>query len=401
LAYQEQNNKELMFQYGSICNRIMNYWQKNHGIKVVERKKSGKIKIGIVGEQIRNHSVWHAITKGWLLNIDPNKFEIHIFDLGDAYDDETKIAQQKAASFTKNESTLIDWANAIIKKEIEVLIYPEIGMHHLTLQLSNLRLSPLQIASWGHPETTGLPTIDYYLSAELFETATSENAYTENLIKLPNLGCYYSQPPIVAAQLDIKELGLDSKEPILLCPGVLFKYAPQYDWVLIDIVKRLEKCKLVFFNYQDDWAAIFKQRLKLLFDSSELAIDDYVIFLPWLELSKFYGLMKIADVFLDTIGFSGFNTAMQAIDCGLPIVTRDGEFMRGRLASGILKRMGMQELVANSEGEYINLTVKLVQDKQYKDAVKQKMIKMRNFLYDDLEPILALENFLISNCRGK
>jgi predicted O-linked N-acetylglucosamine transferase (SPINDLY family) len=59
--------------------------------------------------------------------------------------------------------------------------------------------------------------------------------------------------------------------------------------------------------------------------------------------------MKRADVFLDTIGFSGFNTAMQAAECALPIVTREGRFMRGRLASGMLRSMGMSDLVAADE----------------------------------------------------
>jgi len=59
-------------------------------------------------------------------------------------------------------------------------------------------------------------------------------------------------------------------------------------------------------------------------------------------------------VFLNTIGFSGFNTAIQANECALPIVTIEGKFMRGRLASGILKRISMGELVTKSEAEYIN-----------------------------------------------
>ena len=52
---------------------------------------------------------------------------------------------------------------------------------------------------------------------------------------------------------------------------------------------------------------------------------------------------------LDTLGFSGFNTAIQAVECGLPVVSREGEFMRGRLGSGILRRMGMEALVATSD----------------------------------------------------
>jgi predicted O-linked N-acetylglucosamine transferase (SPINDLY family) len=86
-----------------------------------------------------------------------------------------------------------------------------------------------------------------------------------------------------------------------------------------------------------------------------LNFTDYGVFIPWQPRPSFYGLMKRATVFLDTIGFSGFNTAMQAVDCGLPIVTREGRFMRGRLASGILKRIGLHELIAASDDDMSRL----------------------------------------------
>ena len=70
-------------------------------------------------------------------------------------------------------------------------------------------------------------------------------------------------------------------------------------------------------------------------------------FIPTLDRARFFGLMQRAHLMLDTLGFSGFNTAIQAIECGLPVVSREGEFMRGRLGSGILRRMGMDALVAD------------------------------------------------------
>jgi predicted O-linked N-acetylglucosamine transferase (SPINDLY family) len=99
---------------------------------------------------------------------------------------------------------------------------------------------------------------------------------------------------------------------------------------------------------------------------------------------------------MDTIGFSGFNTAMQAVDCALPIVTREGSFMRGRFASGILKRIELPELIADSDQSYIELVIRLVQDKLYHSQVVNKINEMRHVLYDDPEPIRALENFLLS-----
>ena len=400
LAYQELNNKEILSKYGHLCNRIMDRWQNLINLKHVEKKDSGKIRLGIVSDHIRNHSVWHAIIKGWLQNLDKNKFEVYIFHLGSVVDEETHLAQTLVTSFIEQQDSLLGWATAICEKSIDVLIYPEIGMHQMTTQLASLRLAPVQIASWGHPETSGLPTVDYYLSAELFESVDSSAAYTENLIRLPNLGCSYSPLSIVSSEFEVKQLGVESNTPILLCPGSPFKYAPQHDWILVEIVKKLGKCKLVFFNQQDSWTKILQGRLERVFQDAGLIFNDCIVFIPWLEADKFYGLMKSANVYLDTIGFSGFNTVMQAMDCALPVVSKQGNFMRGRLGSGILRRMGIPELIANSDEEYIELVVRIANDDSYRNQMSKKIINQRNILYNDIEPIRALERFILEKYRN-
>ena len=395
LAYQELNNKKLLNEYGQLCSHLMKDWQKLHNLRYELKTKDKKIKLGIVGEQIRNHSVWNAITKGLLFNLDPSKFEVHIFHLGSDADEDTYAARIKATSFNNNCSSLLGWAKAITEKNIDVLLYPEIGMDPLTTQLACLRLAPIQLASWGHPETTGLPTIDYYLSAELFENDSSQDAFTETLVKLPNLGCYYSRLPIVTAEFDFEAFGIDPNEPILICPGTPFKYAPQNDWILADIARHLDKGKLIFFDYQNNFTQILKLRLKKVFNEASLVLGDHVIFVPWLKPSEFYGLMKRADVYLDTIGFSGFNSAMQAVDCALPIVTRESNFMRGNFASGILKKMAIPELIAKTDMAYVELAIRLVQDGLYRNQIKNRIIQTRDILYDDIESIHAFENFLL------
>jgi protein O-GlcNAc transferase len=395
LAYQELNNKKLLHEYGQLCNRLMQDWQKLHNLQYDLKIEDKRIKLGVVGEQIRYHSVWNAITKGLVSNLDASKFEVHIFHLGSDVDEETCAARLKAASFNNNYSSLLDWAKAITEKKIDVLLYPEIGMDALTTQLACLRLAPIQLVSWGHPETTGLPTIDYYLSAELFENESSQDAYTETLVKLPNLGCYYSRLPIVIAKFDFEAFGIDPNEPILICPGTPYKYAPQNDWILADIARRLGKGKLIFFDYQTNFTQILKLRLKKVFNEANLALSDYVVFIPWQKPGEFYGLMKCADVYLDTIGFSGFNSAMQAVDCALPIVAKECNFMRGNFASGILKKMAIPELIAKTDNAYVELAVRLVQDSLYRNQIENRIIQTRDTLYDDIESIRAFENFLL------
>ena len=87
---------------------------------------------------------------------------------------------------------------------------------------------------------------------------------------------------------------------------------------------------------------------------------------------------------------------MQAVECRLPIVTREGRFMRGRLTSGILQRMGMRELIAETEDEYVNLAVRLAQDAEYRLNIRQRIENSRSILFDDIAPVRALEDFLVN-----
>jgi predicted O-linked N-acetylglucosamine transferase (SPINDLY family) len=162
----------------------------------------------------------------------------------------------------------------------------------------------------------------------------------------------------------------------------------------------LGACRLVFFELNPRGAReALIARLKAAFARAGLDYERYVSFVPPLVRPAFHGLMKRADVFLDTIGFSGFNTAMQAVECGLPIVAWEGRFMRGRFASGVVKRMKLDELVAKSEKEYIALAAKLAGDTAYREQIRARIVAARDVLYEDEAPIRALEEFMMSEIR--
>jgi predicted O-linked N-acetylglucosamine transferase (SPINDLY family) len=373
----------------------MEHWQQKEKKFFKPKNFNKPIKIGIVSKHIHQHSVWDAITRGWIENIDRNLFQLYFFYTGVKIDQETEFAKSIATGFISGIDDLSSWATAVIDAKIDVLLYPEIGMDPITVQLACLRLAPVQVGSWGHPETTGLPTIDYYLSADLLEPDNSEKYYTEQLIKLPNLGCFNKQALVTSIPIDLEKFKISADRPLFICPGVPFKYQPQHDHIFVEIAKRLEECQFLFFTHQKKkLTELFKERLNLHFLESGLNVDDYCIFLPWQPKASFYGLMNCANVFLDTIGFSGFNTAMQGIECGVPIVTREGRFMRGRLASGILKRIGLQELIAKNENDYINLVVKLASNQEYNQYIRNKLKENRHVLYSDFESIRGLEQFL-------
>jgi predicted O-linked N-acetylglucosamine transferase (SPINDLY family) len=85
---------------------------------------------------------------------------------------------------------------------------------------------------------------------------------------------------------------------------------------------------------------------------------------------------------------------MQAIECGLPVITMEGRFMRGRLASGLLRRLGMDDLIAESESDYVAKVVDFAQDDQRRKRVSEQIASRRDSLFGDVEAVRSLEDHL-------
>ena len=399
LAYQDECNADLLRGYGRLCARLMQAWPGGRQPAMPSAGTSGRIRVGVVSQYFRQHSIWNALVKGWFQQLDRERFELSAFCLGGTEDEQTRFARASAAQFVQGPTSLAQWADGIVAARPDVLIYPEIGMDPMSVKLASLRLAPLQVASWGHPETTGLPTIDCYLSADGLEPEGAQSNYTEELVALPHLGCFVQTedaPPAVR----LAEFGLDHSAPLLVCPGTPFKYAPEHDEIFVRIARELGRCRFLFFtHWTRDLSEQLQRRLASAFERGGLDAARHVQVLPWLTRPAFLGLMQRADAYLDTIGFSGFNTALQAIQCGLPVVALEGRFLRGRLASGILRRLGLNELVAKDADQYAALAVRLCRDSAYRAGLSERIAAARHILFEDVAPIRALEDFLTARTR--
>jgi predicted O-linked N-acetylglucosamine transferase (SPINDLY family) len=409
LAYQPFSNRELLSRYGALCAS----WMATLPTDVsgaggpfgagVAKQVGGKLRIGIASAHIHQHSVWNAITRGWVYNLDRTRFELYLFQLGFTTDEETDNAKRAVAHFEDRPKNLAAWVQAIRDRDLDVLIYPEIGMHPLTLQLACLRLAPVQAATWGHPETTGLPTMDLYISADAFEPVNASENYCEELVRLPNLGVYVEPLAPAISKLSLGSLKLPDNEPLLLCPGAPFKYSPLYDEVWVNIARHLRKRlftrssggRLVFFRSGSDMMdRMLESRLRAAFEKADVEFDARVSIIPMLDRTRFFGLMRQSALMLDTLGFSGFNTALQAIECDLPVLAFEGAFMRGRLASAIMRRLDLPELVATTTDDFVQKALDLAGDAGRRKKIRAKIIERRNVLFHDTAPVLALERCL-------
>jgi len=356
--------------------------------------KDSKIKIGYISTYLYSHTVGNLFI-GWLRNHNHHNFEVYSYYLNSRLDSKNQDFRRYSDVFHDLTDNLEATCEQITNDQLHLLVFLDIGMHPVTTQIAGLRLAPVQCLSWGHPITSGLPTIDYFLSSDLMEPENGKEHYSEKLIRLPNLGISYAKPIIPEDRKNRSDFQIANDAIVYLSCQSLFKYLPQYDYIFAAIAQRVPQAKFAFVGSQisDSITEKFPQRLKKAFASFGLNSEEYCLMLPRLNYTDYLNLNLVSDIFLDTFSWSGGNTTLEAIACNLPVVTCPGEFMRGRHSYGILKMLGVTETIAKDEAEYIEIAVRLGLDKQWRQSIIQQITQNHDRLYDDKTCVEALEAF--------
>ena len=104
-----------------------------------------------------------------------------------------------------------------------------------------------------------------------------------------------------------------------------------------------------------------KDKLLQKFQDRGVATEK-LVFIDWVDQKQYRYLLQRSYLMLDSLGFSGINTVLQALHARLPVVTERGEFLRSRLGSGVLDAVGMAHWVADTPASYISQVCELVQN---------------------------------------
>ncbi|QUS60870.1 tetratricopeptide repeat protein [Synechocystis sp. PCC 7338] len=401
LSYQSKNDVAIHQQYGDYVHNILKkarpqWCQPRQPHSLTEQRK---IRVGYISYRLEGLGLLYV---GWLKYCDKNNFEIYVYNIVDSPEDELsglkinfKLYSDKFYSIPRN----INWDDAckkITDDQLDILIFPDLGLDPIFNFLAYLRLAPIQCNSWAHPVTSGSPTIDYFLSSDLMEPVNGDEHYSETLIRLPNLA--FPLAPVDLPELDKKrsDFNLGDDRVIYACCQSLFKYLPQHDYIFPAIAQHCLSFQFVFVDPQHGEIVTqdFKKRLDKAFAELDLDYQQYCIFLPRLTGSDFLKLHQLVDIFLDGLSWSGGITTRQAIACGLPIVTCPGEFMRSRHSYGMLKMIDVTETIAQNPEEYIEIAVRLGTDNCWRQQIRDLMEKNKYKLFDDQECIKGLEQFL-------
>jgi protein O-GlcNAc transferase len=400
LPYQGQDDRALQALYGELVCAVM---AARYPLSPLPSLAPGeRIRVGIVSGFFRDHSNWKIPIKGWLTELDRDSFELLGYYTGKRQDAETAAARALCSRFVQGPLPLERWRETILADRPHVLIYPEIGIDPMAVGLAAQRLAPVQCNGWGQPVTSGMPTLDYFLSSDLMEPVDAQAHYTERLVRLPGLSIYYDEDretvPRAAARA---RFGVRPNSVAFWCGQSLPKFLPQHDDVFPRIAGQLEDCQFLFIRHRhgEHVNAVFVQRLQSAFAARGLRAEDHCILLPYMARSDFVASYAASDIFLDSILWSGCNTMLESLSHDLPIVSVAGPLMRGRHGYAILRQLGLSDLVCESVEDYCATAVRLARDPVWRESVRDCINKAKHRLYRDPAPVRALGGFLAEAVR--
>ncbi|MDR3514473.1 MAG: tetratricopeptide repeat protein [Azospirillaceae bacterium] len=396
LPYHGRDDRALQEQYGRLICRIMaaRYPQWCRPLDPPPRNPDGRLRIGLVSGWFCEHSVWKLPLGGWVAGLDRQRFQVTGYHTGPRHDARTAEAQARLDRFIAG-TDFEAMAAQIAADQPHVLLYPEIGMDPVALRLATLRLAPVQCNSLGQPVTSGLPTQDWFLSSDLMEPAGAGAHYSERLLRLPHIAVYYEGPVVAPSPIDLSVFGVKPDDVKFLCAQSLFKFLPAYDGVFPAIAARLPQARFLFIeSYGEAVTRAFRDRLERAFAAAGLHAADHVTILPQQPLPRYAGLNRQCDVFLDSIGWSGFNTTLESLAAALPVVTLPGPQMRARHSLAVLRMIGIDETIADDVDAYIAHAVALGHDRAIRAAVPARMQAQRHLVYRDGVTMAALNDFL-------
>jgi predicted O-linked N-acetylglucosamine transferase (SPINDLY family) len=293
----------------------------------------------------------------------------------------------------------MEWRNAhrvIAETEMDVLFYTDIGMEPYTYFLAYARLAPVQCTTWGHPVTSGIRNIDYYLSCEDFEPPDAEQHYSEKLVRLGSPPTYYERPQLPRNAKARADYPWDADKHLYFCPQTLFKFHPDFDEALGNILRRDQDGQVVLINSRHQhWLDLLLAR----FHRSIPDVVDRIVVLPFQSPEDYLNLLHKCDVILDTFHFVGGSSSLQALGLGTPIVTLPGQYQRGRFTFSYYKMMKYLECVANDPEDYVRIAVRLGTDPEYRRQVSEQIAARNNILYENISVVQEIEQFLVNVVR--
>ncbi|MEP6939197.1 MAG: tetratricopeptide repeat protein [Rudaea sp.] len=351
----------------------------------------GRRRIAVFSASLKAHSASRVWTDT-LFALDAQRFDLGAFYPGTWEDSVTARWRGRCSVFASGVRTIPAWSEALREFAPDIVVFLDIGLDRITQVVASLRHAPVQIATWGHPVTSGMASIDYFLSADACEPADGQAHYREALVRLPRLGTFLPLPQ--APEAEACGVGGDGALR-LLCLQSADKLHPRHDALFAAILKANPTARLdILCGKPARIAERLSERLAAAFARAGVDFATRCAVHARQSPPDYRRFVAAADLCLDALDFSGCLTSLDALWADVPIVTLPGALMRGRQTAAMLGLLGLDELVARDCDDYLHIATRAAQDGDWRRSLVRRIAAGKHRLYDDRSVVDALCRFL-------
>jgi predicted O-linked N-acetylglucosamine transferase (SPINDLY family) len=319
----------------------------------------GRIRVGYLSPDFRGHSVAFFI---WpvLNNHDRSRFKVICYSDVKAPDALTELLRAIPEYWSDTSSYSDERLAQLVEEDgIDILVDLAGQTPGNRLPLLAKRIAPVQVTYLGCPNTTGLSAIDYRITDSVQDLpGMTEAFHSEQLIRLPRT---------FFTQLTISGLPDVAPPPALSSGRVTFavftnfcKVRPMMLKLWARLLRQVKDSRLLLqARSLRDRAT---REATLDFFAREGVGSDRLDLREYVEFPQYSGMYRDVDIVLDTYPFNGHTTTCQALWMGVPVVTLAGQVSRSRMGASVLGTIGLSELVAASEDDYVRIAAELARD---------------------------------------
>lgn len=378
LAYHGCNDRALQLRFAALLERAAACFAP--ALAARPAAGSGR-RVGLLSSSWRECTAG-AYFSGWIDWLRAAGFEVYLYQLGPRRDATTERLAARAHHFRFLEGALLPLAQQVRDDGLDLLLYPELGMDTRLMPLAALRLARRQAAAWGHPVSSGFSTLDAWFSCAMMEPTDAQTHYVEPLRLLPGLGVEYTRPSIPPATTRTA-LGLPQAVPLILVPQSLFKLHPDNDAVIAALAARLPTARFVLFEGEHPaWREQLNARIAPAFAALGLNADQHLHWITPGSRERYLQINQACDIMLDSLHWSGGNTSLDALSCGLPVLTCPGESMRSRQSLAMLGLLSLQTgLVCGSPAQLVSVAVDILTQDSLRASLRERIMARLDDLF--------------------
>ncbi|MEC7986275.1 MAG: hypothetical protein VX278_14005 [Myxococcota bacterium] len=390
-VYHGENDREINEQICRIFRKVCPILDRRADHVGRVRRPGERLRLGIVSKHMYNHTIGSLFGE-FLMRLPSARFHKTLVMLHQVKDATTEHFEGNFDKTISIDQTLQRTAQRIADERFDVILYPDIGMNSFTSFLSMMRLATAQCVTWGHPVTTGIDTMDTFLSIDDLEVDSADH-YSERVLTQTLANLYFT-PPIVV-DCTRADFSLPEDKNIYGCPQTLVKFHPLFDSILVEILRRDPNGYIVLLGSDGSEKSTIIARIRAA--SPELA--ERFLWVSSQSRSRYLALIKCFDVMLDPYPFGGGNTVLESFSVLTPVITLPPVYARGRLCYAFYRQCGFEELIATDVEDYISLALRLTREPEFREHAVRCIERGNPRLFRRDEAVLQFGELLSESYR--